>query len=535
MAKTCVGTPLYMAPEVLSEAAPYSAYLSDLWSVGVILYEMVTGASPFAASQSKQELRNNIQQALVFPPDLNVSSSCIDLIRALLVIDPKERLGGGGDDLLKLHESVRLGNDQNSDRKKLLAAVTKSFDELLAHPFLQPQASQPQSALPQEPHKAVALDVKTKHVKQQQQAEPSPSQTAGNGNTTGTGSSLSNLPPFTPASHPQRALGHSNLSNHSNHSSHPSHASPHSPKRTSSGPQLPPRTPGRAPTSPSVPGDAKRHTHSSNLAYQGSHSPKHPSQLTGLSPQQLQFQSNQPNLPGYNSSSSSNQAGTPVHIHNPAAATASISKQGGQGYNGSVLDRDREAFQRTGQQRESLVSSFTRSRSMGRMGSNNPSNNHQNNHVNSSSQLRTGTETGQSGTTSVFAAFRESLRDPRAAPGAVNPVHTQGYGPSEREHDLPTRPSSLPDRFFRTQTHASIPQHTHNGQLGSSGSQGSQGGGSQGFYMVQDPANSTQPIQSIQALHPVCRGMHAMHPVNSVKTMQAANSKLYFQTRPLAS
>jgi serine/threonine-protein kinase ULK/ATG1 len=45
LAETLCGSPLYMAPEVM-QAQKYDAK-ADLWSVGVILYQLVTGIPPF--------------------------------------------------------------------------------------------------------------------------------------------------------------------------------------------------------------------------------------------------------------------------------------------------------------------------------------------------------------------------------------------------------------------------------------------------------------------------------------------------------
>ena len=45
---TMIGTPFYMAPEIILQKS-YS-YNSDLWSLGVVLFEMLTGKLPFAHS-----------------------------------------------------------------------------------------------------------------------------------------------------------------------------------------------------------------------------------------------------------------------------------------------------------------------------------------------------------------------------------------------------------------------------------------------------------------------------------------------------
>eukprot|EP00466_Bigelowiella_natans_P003078 jgi/Bigna1/36261/e_gw1.13.143.1 len=54
MAETLCGTPLYMAPEIL-EFKPYDT-AAELWSVGAIMHEMVTGLPPFKAPNQNKLL-----------------------------------------------------------------------------------------------------------------------------------------------------------------------------------------------------------------------------------------------------------------------------------------------------------------------------------------------------------------------------------------------------------------------------------------------------------------------------------------------
>ncbi|KAJ4431218.1 hypothetical protein ANN_19815, partial [Periplaneta americana] len=87
-----LGTPDYVAPEVLNYE-PISL-ATDMWSVGVLLYVLLTGCSPFGGD-TKQETFCNISQCkLDFPDDLfeDVSEDAKDLMRKLMVKEPSKRL-----------------------------------------------------------------------------------------------------------------------------------------------------------------------------------------------------------------------------------------------------------------------------------------------------------------------------------------------------------------------------------------------------------------------------------------------------------
>ncbi|XP_026414314.1 serine/threonine-protein kinase ATG1c-like isoform X2 [Papaver somniferum] len=92
LAETLCGSPLYMAPEIM-QFQKYDAK-ADLWSVGVILYQLVIGKTPFTGNNQIQLLQNIMKsKELQFPPDTKeLSSDLTDLCRKLLRRDPVERL-----------------------------------------------------------------------------------------------------------------------------------------------------------------------------------------------------------------------------------------------------------------------------------------------------------------------------------------------------------------------------------------------------------------------------------------------------------
>ena len=58
MAKTMVGMRGYMAPEVFMSSGGYDAAKTDVWAVGVILYQMLTGRLPFCHDSAASGVLN---------------------------------------------------------------------------------------------------------------------------------------------------------------------------------------------------------------------------------------------------------------------------------------------------------------------------------------------------------------------------------------------------------------------------------------------------------------------------------------------
>ncbi|XP_067416154.1 testis-specific serine/threonine-protein kinase 5-like [Emydura macquarii macquarii] len=86
---TFCGSVAYTAPEILM-CKKYNGELADLWSLGVILYAMVTGKLPFKERQPHKML-HMIKQGLSFRQP--ISPECQNLIQGLLQLKPGARLG----------------------------------------------------------------------------------------------------------------------------------------------------------------------------------------------------------------------------------------------------------------------------------------------------------------------------------------------------------------------------------------------------------------------------------------------------------
>lgn len=86
-----VGTHEYLAPEIVSGEGHGNAV--DWWMLGVFMYELLYGITPFKGLDHELTLANIVARALEFPKEPMVAEPTKDLIAKLLVKDPTKRLG----------------------------------------------------------------------------------------------------------------------------------------------------------------------------------------------------------------------------------------------------------------------------------------------------------------------------------------------------------------------------------------------------------------------------------------------------------
>ncbi len=87
--KTMCGTPVCMAPEIISGCL-YN-YKVDVWSLGTVLFHLLTGTYPFKG-KSLDELKANLRNgAYKIPRDVKISMECLDFLNSCLKFDSSKR------------------------------------------------------------------------------------------------------------------------------------------------------------------------------------------------------------------------------------------------------------------------------------------------------------------------------------------------------------------------------------------------------------------------------------------------------------
>lgn len=146
--RTLVGTPVYLAPEEWAFEAPITG-AADVYSLGVVLYEMVTGRVPFEGKEPMALMMKKLQDAIALPstlrPDLPQAAERVFL--KALATDPRDRYQTAGAMaeafadamaatrqrpplLTLLTDRLQLGRKQQTEGVRKRA---RSFDVFLSH------------------------------------------------------------------------------------------------------------------------------------------------------------------------------------------------------------------------------------------------------------------------------------------------------------------------------------------------------------------------------------------------------------------
>jgi len=125
MANTCLGTSIYMAPEVLMSLNYTNK--ADIWSLGVVFYEMLFGTFPYVG-KNDQEILLNIETSQLDLAKLNIkiSENCKDLLRRIFVIDQDKRI-----EWVELYTHKLFSNDEKAEELlgiMDLGSIIKAYD-----------------------------------------------------------------------------------------------------------------------------------------------------------------------------------------------------------------------------------------------------------------------------------------------------------------------------------------------------------------------------------------------------------------------
>lgn len=135
---TFCGSPDYLAPEILTCVG--HDCMVDWWSFGVLLFEIVTGGTPFHDENHDnpyQTYSNIIMGNIVAKCKFKLEgqTTCTDLIRSILKRDRTQRLPFQGVDSVKNHMWFH-GLNWDQLKKKALKVIFISSFSVLSHPAL---------------------------------------------------------------------------------------------------------------------------------------------------------------------------------------------------------------------------------------------------------------------------------------------------------------------------------------------------------------------------------------------------------------
>ncbi|KAG8179452.1 hypothetical protein JTE90_006822 [Oedothorax gibbosus] len=112
LSETYCGSTAYAAPEVL-QGTPYNPMMYDVWSLGCVLFIMVTGRMPFDDKNIRKLVTYQLKKKIKFPSSFTLSSKVKDLIKCMLEPDVTKRMS-----ITRVAQSAWLKmEDSNSEKE----------------------------------------------------------------------------------------------------------------------------------------------------------------------------------------------------------------------------------------------------------------------------------------------------------------------------------------------------------------------------------------------------------------------------------
>lgn len=125
-----IGTPEYMAPEILQDI-PYD-YAVDFWSLGCVMFDMLTGSPPFTGNNNKKIMDKILANKFKIP--FYLSQDAKDLLLRLLKKNPEKRLTDF--EIVKKHRFFRKINWKDIENREFEPPIIPIItDPILAENF----------------------------------------------------------------------------------------------------------------------------------------------------------------------------------------------------------------------------------------------------------------------------------------------------------------------------------------------------------------------------------------------------------------
>jgi len=140
---TIMGTPQYMSPEQCRGLAEHIDHRTDIYTLGIIIYEMVCGAPPFVSEGLGDMLVMHLSQEPVPPRTVNpdVPEALEATIMRSLAKDPNQRFASMAD----FQEALRPGNRLSTGPTAAIAAPSRVPDQVPVQRTVAP-AGDPQTS-----------------------------------------------------------------------------------------------------------------------------------------------------------------------------------------------------------------------------------------------------------------------------------------------------------------------------------------------------------------------------------------------------